>query len=83
MNIMNDKNLSRLYDRLDRVLGDIDDALWEYAMEASKIGDEELSDAYCELRRNTTENVNIMALFKGLNYIRNPSIDGIGEPTDY
>ena len=76
---MNDKNLERLYDRLDRVLGDIDEALWEYAREASKIGDEELADAYRELRRNT----NVMPLFKGMNYIRKPSIDGIGEPTDY
>jgi len=79
---MNDKNLSRLYDRLDRVLGDIDDALWEYAKEAEKIGDEELAYAYRELMRNTTDNVNVMAPFKGLNYIRKPSIDGIGKDVE-
>jgi hypothetical protein len=87
MNIMKNNDLSRLYDRLERVLDDINEAIDSHAKEAEGIGDLELMEAYHELHRNLGflwhGNHDMLTSFKALKYIRKPSIDGIGEPTDY
>ena len=86
MNTMQNEHLSRLYDRLDKVLNDIDKAIDYHSKEAEAIGDLELMEAYHELHRNLGfhscgYHKTIHKSFKALKHIRKPSIDGIGKPT--
>ena len=81
---MNDKNLSRLYKRLEGVLDEIYEALDDNQERAKELGDEALANAYRDLVddlewRHCNGDSAVDEVYGRIKWLRKPSADGIGK----
>jgi len=84
---MNDKNLSRLYKRLEGVLDEIYEALDDNQERAKELGDEALANAYRDLVddlewRHCNGDSAVDEVYGRIKWLRKPSADGIGKEVE-